>query len=140
MEAWQWAAIAGMLLLLELATPGFFFAWLAVAAAVVAAVAWWAPQLVWQVQALVFALAAALAVLAWFRFRPEPAATAEPGLNRRGEALVGSRLVLDQPIQNGRGRVRIGDTSWPVSGPDLSAGTAVRVVRVDGNRLVVAAE
>jgi len=140
MAAWQWLAISGVLLLLELATPGFFFAWLAVAAAVTAVLAWWAPELVWQIQALVFALAAGLAVLAWFRFRPAAPASPLPDLNRRGASLVGTRLVLDRPIRNGSGRLRVGDSSWPASGPDLPAGTAVRVVRVDGNRLVVVAD
>jgi membrane protein implicated in regulation of membrane protease activity len=33
----------------------------------------------------------------------------------------------------------VGDGTWTVSGPDLPAGTAVRVTAVDGNILVVEA-
>lgn len=138
MQAWQWLVLGGVLLLLELATPAFFFAWLALGALVTAALAWLVPQLIWQVQALVFALAAGIAVLAWFRFRPRPAPTAEPGLNRRAAALIGTSLTLDRPIEHGHGRARVGDSTWPVQGPDLPAGSRVVVLAVDGNRLVVA--
>jgi membrane protein implicated in regulation of membrane protease activity len=139
MQAWQWMVLGGVLVLLELATPSlFFFAWLALGALVAAIVAWLAPALIWQVQALVFAIAAGAGVLTWFRFRPTPASPGEPGLNRRAASLVGTRLTLDRKIENGRGRARVGDSSWAISGPDLPAGTAVTVVDVDGNRLVVA--
>ncbi|TIU25428.1 MAG: NfeD family protein, partial [Mesorhizobium sp.] len=48
-------------------------------------------------------------------------------LNRRGAQMVGRTATLSEPIQNGRGRIRLGDTLWRVSGPDLPAGTQVRV-------------
>ena len=50
-----------------------------------------------------------------------------PLLNRRGEQMIGKVATLTEPIKDGRGRVRIGDTMWRVSGPDLPAGTQVRV-------------
>ena len=49
-------------------------------------------------------------------------------------------LTLDQAIVGGRGRVRIGDSSWIAEGPDLPAGTRVRVVAVEGVVLKVQAE
>ena len=138
MQAWLWVVLAGVLVMLELATPTFFFfAWLAAGALITAAVAWVLPELIWQVQALIFALAAALGVLAWFRFRPKEPPADEPGLNRRAASLIGMRVDLEQAIENGRGRARVGDSTWPVTGPDLPAGATVTVVAVDGTRLVV---
>ena len=137
LQAWHWAVIAGVLVLLELATPAFFFAWLAAGALATALVAWLAPQLIWQVQTLVFALVTCLMVFGWFRFRPKPLLPGEPGLNRRAAALIGTRATLEGPIDNGQGRARLADTTWPVSGPDLPAGTVVQVVGVEGTRLVV---
>ncbi|HHV70888.1 MAG TPA: NfeD family protein, partial [Ochrobactrum intermedium] len=55
----------------------------------------------------------------------------EAFLNRRGEQLVGQRATLTEPIINGRGRIRINDTMWRVKGPDLPAGTEVRVIAFD---------
>ena len=135
---WHWAVLAGLLLLLEVATPGFVFAWLALGGLVLAAVAWIVPTLIWQVQIVLFVLISGAAVLIWFRFRPVPEPPAEPGLNRRAYALIGTRLTLDDPIVDGRGRARLGDGSWPITGPDLPAGSTVEVVAVDGTRLVVA--
>jgi membrane protein implicated in regulation of membrane protease activity len=138
MEAWQWVVLAGVLVLLELVTPSlFFFLWLAPGALIAASVAWLAPAAIWQVQAVVFAVATIIGMLAWLRFRPSPAPPGEPGLNRRAAALVGSQLTLDRPIRNGLGRATVGDSSWTVSGPDLPAGAVVTVVGVDGNRLRV---
>jgi len=58
-------------------------------------------------------------------------------LNRRAEQLIGRVVVLDQAIANGVGRARIDDAFWVVAGPDLPAGSRVRVVAVDGMTLKV---
>jgi len=58
-------------------------------------------------------------------------------LNARGEALVGQVFVLDQPILAGRGRIKLGDGSWIVTGPDMVAGAKVRVAAVSGTELRV---
>jgi hypothetical protein len=60
-------------------------------------------------------------------------------LNRRAEQLVGREVVLQQAIVGGQGRVSIDDASWQVSGPDLQAGSLVRVVAVQGSTLLVEA-
>ncbi len=36
-------------------------------------------------------------------------------LNQRGQQLIGRRFVLESPLVNGRGHMRVGDSSWPVS-------------------------
>ena len=38
---------------------------------------------------------------------------------------------------NGRGRVKVGDGSWTVTGPDMVAGARVRVTAVNGTELAV---
>jgi len=44
---------------------------------------------------------------------------------------------LDATMTGGEGRIRVGDSSWRVTGPELLAGSEVRVVRVDGATLIV---
>ena len=46
-------------------------------------------------------------------------------------------FVLETPIENGYGKVRVGDTVWRVEGSDASAGRRVRVTATDGVVLVV---
>ena len=45
--------------------------------------------------------------------------------------------TLDQAIENGVGYVRLDDSRWKVSGPDLPKGTKVRVTGADGTVLEV---
>jgi membrane protein implicated in regulation of membrane protease activity len=47
--------------------------------------------------------------------------------------------VLQQGIVAGQGRVSIDDASWQVTGPDMAAGTRVRVVAVVNGVLQVEA-
>ena len=62
-----------------------------------------------------------------------------PDLNRRADQLIGRVLVLEEAIEGGRGKVRAGDTVWPVEGPDLPAGREVRVIAAKATLLVVVA-
>ena len=53
---------------------------------------------------------------------------------------MGRVVPLERAIEAGSGRVKIGDAFWTVQGPDLPAGTPVRVVGTDGSNLQVEAE
>ena len=53
-------------------------------------------------------------------------------LNDRAARLIGETLVVVEAIEDGRGRVRVGDGAWPARGPDAAAGTRVRVTGADG--------
>ena len=73
----------------------------------------------------------------WFRGRERD--SDQPALNRRTAALVGRVVVLERAIADGRGRVQIADAYWEVAGPELPAGTRVRVVGGDAMTLQVEA-
>ena len=68
---------------------------------------------------------------------PDEEDEAASNLNRRAHALVGQTFTLEAPIVDGSGRIRVGDSSWRVTGPSAPAGASVRVVRVEGATLVV---
>ena len=44
----------------------------------------------------------------------------QPNLNRPAAQLVGRVLIVAEAIEGGRGKVRVGDTLWPVEGPDVA--------------------
>jgi membrane protein implicated in regulation of membrane protease activity len=50
---------------------------------------------------------------------------------------VGAHGVVCSNIQNGEGKVRLGDTVWLAEGPNLPEGTSVVVKSVRGARVVV---
>jgi membrane protein implicated in regulation of membrane protease activity len=137
-DFWHWLALGGMLLILEMLTPGVVFLWLAFAAGLTGILLWLAPTLGWQVQVLVFAaLAVASVALSFRRRRRLPAGGGDPKLNRRALAYIGTEAVLEVAIGPSHGRVRIADGTWPAAGPDLPAGARVRVVGVKGAALLV---
>lgn len=138
---WVWWVLGVVLLTLEVLMPGVFLVWIGIAAVltgVLSLLLWEAGWWVWQVQWLVFAALSIAAVLVGRRLvaRNEKR-TDEPFLNQRGQSLVGRTATLDQPITEGRGRIRLDDTMWNVQGPDLPVGTRVRVVASSGRDLTV---
>ena len=85
------------------------------------------------------ALFAVLSVVFVYFVRPRfKLPGAEPNnLNQRMYNYIGRSYVLDEAIVNGRGRVRIDDTLWTVTGADRGKGEWVKVKGVDGASLVV---
>jgi membrane protein implicated in regulation of membrane protease activity len=138
-DVFWWAAIALLLYAAEVLAPGAFMLWLAFAATSVFVVVLLVPGLSILVQASLFAVLGIASIFVWRRwFRGRHAlAAADPILNRRTAALIGRVVPLDRAIVNGQGRVQIADAFWDVTGPDLPAGTPVRVVAAEGMTLQV---
>ena len=136
---WYWWALAAVLLVFEMMLPGVVFLFLAVGAAASGAFLLVAPDLALEWQLGVFAV---VAVASAVGLRPtlrrlQGGGAAPNTINARGDSLIGRTVVLDQPILNGRGRVVLGDGSWTVTGPDMVAGSKVRVTAVNGTELAV---
>jgi len=138
--AWNWLISGVVLMALELIAPGVFLFWLGLAA-LLTGMASFVVTPSWQIQILMFAVFAALAVPLWRRLARGNAADSadSPFLNKRADALVGRIFTLEKPIVDGAGTVRIDDTVWRVSGPDAPAGSRVKIVQADGASLTVAA-
>ncbi len=135
---WAWIVLGLVLVGGEMLAPGVFLLWLGLAALLTGAIIG-LTGLAWQGALLVFAALAVASVLlgrAVTRHRREEPDTAS-GLNDRGRQLIGKVFKLEATMTGGEGRIRVGDSSWRITGPELLAGTEVRVVRVDGATLVV---
>ena len=135
---WAWVVAGVVLLALELVAPGGVLIWLG-AAALVTGVMALLVNVYWPLQFVVFGVLALAAIWLWLRTRKQEEPTDRPFLNRRAERIIGHEAVLDEPIRDGEGRVAIGDTTWRVTGPDLAAGSRIRVVDADGPVLKVEA-
>ena len=134
-ELLVWGAVALLLMAAEALVPGAFLMWLGFAAAAVFVLLLVFPAAPLLVQVGAFAVLAFAFVglyRRWIRGRARDGETVAPGLNARAERLVGTTTPLVQAIANGRGRVQIADALWDVSGPDLPAGTMVRIMGADG--------
>jgi membrane protein implicated in regulation of membrane protease activity len=135
---WNWLILAALLLALEVMLPGVFFMWFGLAAAVTALIAF-AFDVSWQWQFVWFGLLSLASVGAALKYlRKHPPESDRPLLNERAVQHIGQSFSLVDPIVNGRGSVKIGDSIWRVEGPDLPKGTRVRVLGADGSLLKVA--
>ncbi len=136
--AWGWVILGLVLIGGEVLAPGVFLIWLGLAALLTGAVVG-ITDIGWQVAALVFAGFSLVSVFAGrllTRHRGEEP-DAATGLNDRGRQLIGRVFRLEATMTGGEGRVRVGDSSWRITGPELLAGSEIRVVRVEGATLVV---
>ena len=137
-EFWYWW-VAGLVLIgIEVFMPGTFFLWMGVAAGVVGLALLFWPALSLDYQLLTFAAVSLGTVVLWRVYlRRHPQDSDEPALNRRGRQYIGRVFVLSEEILNGTGKIRVDDTTWRVTGPDLPEGARVRVTAVEGTALTV---
>jgi hypothetical protein len=136
---WAWFVTGLVLLALELVVPGGYFLWLGAAGLVTGLMAF-VPGLSRPWQVTIFGVLAVTIVIGWTLFsRNRTPMTDNPFLNRRAERFIGHEAVIDEPIKDGFGTLKLGDTVWRIAGPDLAAGRKVRVVGADGPLLKVEA-
>lgn len=136
MEFWHWLVVAAVFAVIEIAAPAMVCIWLAAAAVGTAVITAIAPGLHWEHQALLFAMLAIASVTGGrFTLARTRGPLRAAHLNRRAETYIGRTFTLDRPIVDGRGRLRVDDTVWLVEGPDLPAGTRIRVTGADNTLL-----
>lgn len=137
-----WLTLGGLLLAAEMLGSNGYLLWSGVAG-VLTGLLTWAIPFSWEWQGTLFAVLTLLAAWLWskwLRKRMRQQRPADAQLNQRGQQLVGRRFTLDNALENGRGHVRVGDSSWPViADEDLAAGSKVEVVAVEGITLRVRA-
>jgi membrane protein implicated in regulation of membrane protease activity len=135
-----WACLALGLIALETLVPGAALVWLGLAAGAMLLLVVFVPDLPMFWQAVIF-IGSSFAIVGfyWARIRKTGIASTQPLLNRRGEQLVGQVHALESAIENGRGRLKIGDAFWQVTGPELPVGTRVRIVAAESMLLRVEA-
>ncbi|MFK7903054.1 MAG: NfeD family protein [Nitratireductor sp.] len=145
MGLWTWWIIGFVLIAIEIVAPGTFFLWFGLAAFIVGALHFVfgldSAIFGWQAQAILFAiLAIALAFIGRkIAARQSAEQTDQPFLNERGANLVGTTAVLSEPISEGYGRAKVGDSTWRVQGADLAKGKRVKVIKVQSGTLIVEA-
>lgn len=137
-----WLSLGGLLLAAEMLGGNGYLLWSGVAAVVTGIVVWLLP-FGWEWQGVLFAVLTLVAAWLWWRWLTRQVREQKPAdatLNQRGQQLVGKRYTLETTLVNGRGHVRVGDSSWPVvADDDLIAGTQVEVTAVEGITLHVKA-
>ena len=134
---WHWLALAGVLLVFEVLLPITFFLWVGIAAAVTGVVTL-AVALNTEAQILVFSTLSVVSIaVSRVYLRRNPGQDHDSNLSRRGRQHIGKTYTLVEPIENGVGKVKVGDSLWRVEGADAPAGGKVMVTGVRGNSFIV---
>lgn len=134
---WFWLSLGLGLGVAEMVAPGFFLMWLGLAALIVGILDYFLPiTLAYQVA--MFATLSVITVFAGKKFlHDNPIESDDTKLNDRGARLTGEIVTVVEPITNGNGRVKVGDSVWNARGGDAALGARVKVIGADGAVLLV---
>ncbi|WP_070968669.1 NfeD family protein [Vibrio sonorensis] len=131
---WHWLAFGLALLAVELLGVAGYFLWLGISALAIGLLMLIMP-IGWQLQWLSFASFSLMTTWLWWRkqhkidIKSDDART----LNQKQKQLVGQVIRLEEDIQAGKNRIKVGDTTWAaMSEQDISKGENVEIVRLDG--------
>jgi membrane protein implicated in regulation of membrane protease activity len=138
---WYWIIAGTLIAGLEILVPGVFLLWIGLGALLVGLLLSAFPDLSLTLQLLVFAFGMVGSIGAgYFVQRHSRSGQDLAPLNHELDGLVGLTLFAASDFELGRGRVRVGDTTYSaVSDDPLGAESAVRVVGIEDGRLRVIA-
>ncbi|WND01497.1 NfeD family protein [Temperatibacter marinus] len=136
---WMWLVALFLFLFLEMLAPGIAFLWLGIAAGAMAGLVFVLSDLSWEMQTFIFTLLAVASVMVGRRVIKEQGdiPSENETLNQRGNSMIGRTVTVVVPIENGKGKVKVGDSLWLATGPDKKKGDSVTVADVNGTELAV---
>jgi membrane protein implicated in regulation of membrane protease activity len=137
-QAWHWLAFGLALLVAELSTGTTYLLWPAVAAWLTGLMMLFFP-LGFPAQLTIFAIVTLTTSLTGRQYlRGRWLQSGDATLNDAASQLIGQVGAVAQPIEQGIGQIRLGDTVWRAASEDeLGLGEAVEVIGVEGATLKV---
>ena len=109
---WHWFGLGVLFLTFEIILPTNVLVFPAISAILLGGLITLYPDLDWRLQVLYFALLSLASAIAWrWWFKTRDRAVDHPHLNARGAALIGRKIVLEDTLHLGRGRVKIEDNA-----------------------------
>ncbi len=136
---WHWLALGFALLIAELIGTAGYLLWLGLSALLVGFLLSILPMS-WQFQWLSFATFSMVTTWLWWRrqFKSDKKSDASRELNQKSKQLVGQTIRLDENFPAGKGRIKLGDTTWSAqSDCDIEVGAIVEVIEVNGIVLTI---
>ncbi|USD61131.1 NfeD family protein [Vibrio sp. SCSIO 43140] len=136
---WHWLALGLLLLCGELLGTAGYMLWLGISAMLVGIVLAFVP-ISWQLQWVSFGVFALALTWLWWRkqHKVDKRSDQQRDLNQKDKQLLGQTTILEEDINRGKCRIKLGDTSWSAySDQPLPSGTMVKVIDVDGITLLI---
>ena len=139
-EAWHWVTLGFILMALEIVLPETLFLWFGIAGVATGATLFLVDMpTAYQIGLYgLFAVLSYVPVRVYLRRWQKGDLNAARGLNQRGESLIGRRVGVTEPVTNGIGAARVGDSRWRIAcDEDLEVGASAEVLAVVGTTLQV---
>lgn len=136
---WHWLAFGLALLAVELLGTAGYFLWLGLSAMLVGVLLTFIPMS-WQLQWVAFGIFSLVTTWVWWRrqFSRDKHGDEQRALNQKEKQLIGECVLLEEDFPAGKGRIKVGDTTWTAqSETPIKAGATVKVVQVKGIILTI---
>lgn len=126
---WPWVIAGAILIGLEIVAPGVFLLWMGLGAIAVGLSVLVAPDLPLPWQLLIFAVAMLGSISIGFLIQRRSRVSASgTTLNHELDALVGRQVEAIAAFSDGRGRIRVGDSSYAARcASPVARGQALRI-------------
>lgn len=138
---WAWLSVGLLLMIAELFIPGTFVMWFGFGAILTGLVVGIVGELSVAMQLLIFVIMSVISLcLGIFVYGKVFGPNKEKGNESRtgAQRLIGKTFIVSEAIQNGKGKVAVGDTVWLARAKrKIAKGTEVVVVGVDGTQLLI---
>ena len=138
---WSWLSIGVLLMIAELFVPGTFIMWFGFGAVLTGLIVGIFGIASLTMQLLIFVVASVISLgIGIFVYDKVFGPNKEKGNQTRtgAQRFVGKTYIVSETIQNGKGKVAVGDTVWLArSKKKIAKGTEVVVIGVDGTQLLV---
>lgn len=136
---WHWLAFGLALLAVELLGTAGYFLWLGLSALIVGTILTFIP-ISWQLQWSAFGAFSLITTWLWWRrqLTSDKRDDASRQLNQKEKQLVGEVITLSEKFPAGKGRIKVGDTTWSAkSDCEIAAGSQVIITKIDGIVLTI---
>lgn len=135
-----WIIIGLLLMIFEITAPGVFLLWFGLAALTTGIFQIFLPLLL-PLQLLVFALSSAVWVFIGrkvYKHLGDVTNDESASLNERTKRYIGQIAIVEVSIENGQGRIHVGDNSWiAYCDDDVKAGGRVTIIGARGAAFLV---
>lgn len=137
---WHWLALGLALLAVELLGTAGYFLWLGLSGLLMGMLMVFVPM-GWQLQWMTFASFTLLTTWLWWRrqFKTDRISDSQRSLNQKEKQLIGQRIAITDDVKAGIiTRIHLADSTWSaISDEDISAGSIIEIVELDGITLKI---
>lgn len=139
LNCWHWFALGLLLLMAEMAGAGGYLLWAGIAAGITGGLLFLLPVITWQIQLLLFSVLSVVSAVLWWKYQKRSVNSAvDTLLNKRSAQYIGRIFTLSDPVENGRGKIRVDDSFWEVTAKeDMPVGSRVKVLSVEHDQIFV---